>query len=145
MAAAARVSIKSPDGETLSTSYEIGYPVAKRTPSFILRSRAWNDRFKKPPGRMSRFELGDSAFDKKLVIHAVDPETVVRYLTPVRRQSIVALDERWSEIEVTDVAVEVQSGRNVPKDPNEIVANIEELLAVAQVLKPNSDRFSRGE
>ncbi len=140
-----RIEVKSPDGESLSTSYEVGYPVGKNRPSFVLRNRSWTDRFKKPPGRMSKVELGESGFDKKFVIHAVDHAAVVLYLTPVRRQSIVALEERWSEIEVSDVAVEVQSGRNVPRDPNEIVANIEELLAVAQVLKPNSDRSFPGE
>ncbi len=130
----AKVTVDYPNNDDPSTVYEIEHRSGD-VPPFVLRSRAWTDRFTRSPDGMSELRLGDAALDKSIRTYGVDHDALTAYLSPVRREVIVALIDRWQRIEVRNELVVVRSGRGVPKDPAQIVSNIDELIAVTEILE----------
>lgn len=83
-------------------------------------------------------QIGDPAFDSKVVIDATDPVAVNRYLTPARRMAIIQMMQSYAFVEIRPTSSSTEM-RGVESNPAKLEAWIRYLVDVALVLDAPSD------
>jgi hypothetical protein len=78
-------------------------------------------------------QVGDEAFDTELVVKGRDPDAVIAFLTPRRREEALALLLQFPGSAVEDDKIRCQS-HGEQGDPGEIVRTVRRLCAAAGVL-----------
>lgn len=126
----------SGDSKAHYTRYRMQYPSMvegaftlskQRTLSFLGRFVGKTDH-----------KIGDPTFDSRVVIDAIDPLVVDRFLSPARRMAVLQLMERSDFVEVTPRWLVVEY-RGVEKKAETVVARITHLADIARVLSAPSD------
>jgi hypothetical protein len=128
------VWIEYPNTDDPSTYYRIDFAPSAGSPSFELRNRSWKDRLPGVSDDSTRWKQGEERFGK-VRISGSDHAAISAHLNDGRRAAVTGLLKRWSEVEVTEKSIVVQSGKGVPKDPNEVLARIDELIGVVRELR----------
>lgn len=82
---------------------------------------------------LKQVPTGDVVFDAQMVVHAADPATITEFLTPLRRESILALNAAVMIEEIDDDELEVRLP-STEWTTSELVDAVQLVVQVAQIL-----------
>ncbi|MDX1689404.1 MAG: hypothetical protein R3290_00135 [Acidimicrobiia bacterium] len=110
---------------------EAGLPFRLRAESGWTRLASWFG--------VRDVAVGDAVFDEMVRVKADDPDHLAVHLDADRRAAAVAFLGAWDAATIRDGVVEVRRGVTVD-DADEIVAIVEDLVAVGRVFDPGRSR-----
>ena len=126
----------SGDSSTRYTRYRLNFP-SMFDGAFMMKKQKPFSIFGRLFGAADQL-VGDPDFDSRVVVNALDPTAVNRYLTPARKVAVLRLMEGFDFVEVGPRSFTVER-RDVDKDANRVTAMIQYLADVARVLSSPSD------
>ncbi len=89
-------------------------------------------------------EVGDRAFDDRVLIRGKHPDRIIKFLTPERRRAIVELIESYMDVEITNTIMELnKSGKD--SSPHTIYNTANVMLSVANDLTDNAPSVAENE
>jgi len=122
------------------TRYTIGYPSTGQQDIGLTKQSSFHFTLVKRLMAKNDVEIGDPKFDDRVLIDATDPIEAARYLSPVRRQSVLRLfaHQPFRDPKVTDTSVVVDT-LGIESDPANLRATISTLLHTAAIMSAPTD------
>lgn len=122
------------------TRYTIGYPSSKDAPIGLEKQSSLHFTIVKRVLGKTDVEIGDPAFDDRVLIDATDPIAASRYLSPVRRQAVLRVfaSEAFRNPKISDTSIVVDTS-GIESSERNLHGVIDALLGCATTMSAPTD------